>query len=103
MKAQLTLEAIISISAFLVFLLLLFYSLSNMNSRLEIFHDEMSSEICALETAELVDYFRLDGLHSHFSLSISVVVDSDGKGYCTRGNTTSSSETLVEKNEKEPM
>jgi len=103
MRGQLGLEALISFSAFLAFLLVLFYAFMNLHATAGRLSDELAARYCASGTAELDGYYGLDGLHSHFPLDIRDAVEIGGEVHCTRGNFTAVSKVLVTESEKEPI
>ncbi len=103
MRAQVSLEALVSFSAFLAFLLVLLYSFVGLQERTGDFGDELAARSCAFETAELAGYYYLDGLHSNFPLEIWEAVGVEGTVHCVRGNHNASSRALVIENEGEPV
>lgn len=102
-RAQLSIEALVTFSAFLAFLLVLLSAFLALNTRAEKLGEEFSARSCSFQTAELASYYGLDGLHSYFPLKVRDSVQVGDEVHCTRGNSTSKSKILVIENEKEPV
>ena len=103
MKGQLSLEALITFSAFLAFLLVLLYSFFGLSTRAEDFGEELAAHSCAFETAELAGYYFLDGIGSYFPLELKNAVGVEGDVRCKRGEHNESSKTLVVEDGREPV
>ncbi len=103
MRGQLSLEALVTFSAFLAFILVLLYSFVGLNSRANEFGEKLAARSCAFETAELAGYYFLDGLGSYFPLELKETVGIGGEVHCGRGGHNASSRTLVIEDEREPI
>ncbi|MFH1448130.1 MAG: hypothetical protein ABIG39_04665 [Candidatus Micrarchaeota archaeon] len=103
MKAQISLEAFVSFSAFLVFILAMLYLFMNLGSRADDIGEELAARSCAEATAELASYYELDGSYTYFPLGIHTAVEVGGKVHCTRGDATWASDVLVVEDYGEPV
>ena len=103
MRGQLTLEALVALSAFIALLLALVHLFIAVHSSAEEFGERAAARSCAVQTAELAGYYALDGRGSFFPLEIGDSFRAGGEIYCVRGKFNSSSETLVVEDGMEPV
>jgi hypothetical protein len=103
MKGQISLEALVAVSAFLAFILVLLYSFIGLQGKADDFSERMAARSCAAETAELAGYYSLDGKGSDFLLLVKEAIGIDGEVHCRRGRYNESAKALAGGSNKEPI